>query len=82
LQNSSCIFSAFFLNIADLVKHFKEKYQDLTIRKIIGNKEKILQAIEDEADGKRANLKGAKHFKLKKALLNWLKNVRSHALIL
>jgi hypothetical protein len=63
--------------VSDLVSHFSNKYGDSTIRKIIGNKEKIEKAIDDGAGGKRKTLKGAKNSNLEEALLKWLKDVRS-----
>jgi hypothetical protein len=62
---------------ADLVKHFDNKYVYTTIDTILKNKENILQAIDGGADGKRANLKGAKNPELEEALLTWFKDVRS-----
>lgn len=61
----------------DLVKHFNNKYGESTIRTIIKNKDKILEAIDEGAGGKRARLKGAKHSDVEEALLKWLKDVRS-----
>jgi hypothetical protein len=63
--------------LVDLVKHFESKYVESTIRGILNNENKILQAIEDGVGGKRANLKGAKNPELEEALLKWLKDVRS-----
>jgi hypothetical protein len=62
---------------AQLVSHFNKKYDDSTIRKILKKKDKIQEAIDAGAGGKRANLKSAKHSELEEALLKWLKEVRS-----
>jgi hypothetical protein len=62
---------------AQLRSHFNNNYSESTIRTIIKDKDKILQAIDDGAGGKRAKLRGAKHPNLEEALLKWLKDVRS-----
>jgi hypothetical protein len=54
---------------ADLVKHFKDKYSYSTIDTILKNKDKILQAIENGAGGKRSIIIAVKHPKLEETLL-------------
>jgi hypothetical protein len=62
---------------SDLVSHFNNKYGESAIRNILNSKDKIQEAIDNGAGGKRATLKGAKNSNLDEALLKWLKDVRS-----
>lgn len=62
---------------SDLVDHFSNKYKESTIRTIIKDKDKIQEAIDEGAGGKRAKLRGGKHSNMEEALLKWLKDVRS-----
>lgn len=63
-----------------LVTHFNNKYKESAIRGIVKSRDKIQEAIDNGAGGKRATLKGAKHSNLDEALLKWLKDVRSETL--
>jgi len=63
--------------IPALAKNFNNRYPESTLKTILGSKDKIQQAIDDGASGKRSNLKSGKHPNLEEALLKWLKDVRS-----
>lgn len=53
------------------------KLSKANVQRILGGKDKTLAARDDGIGAKRAKLKGAKHGDLEKALLMWLKQVRS-----
>ncbi|VDO93043.1 unnamed protein product [Heligmosomoides polygyrus] len=64
-------------SIPEVAVHFNRKYPESTIRTILKDKEKILKAVEEGAESKRARIRAAKHSDLDEALLCWFKDVRS-----
>lgn len=47
-----------------------------TVREILQNREKILEAIEDGADSKRKRVYPAKHPTIERSLVTWTKQMR------
>ncbi|VDO62309.1 unnamed protein product [Heligmosomoides polygyrus] len=64
-------------SVPEVAVHFNRKYPESTIRTILKDKEKILKAVEEGAESKRARIRAAKHSVLDEALLRWFKDVRS-----
>ncbi|KAI1714865.1 tigger transposable element-derived protein 4 [Ditylenchus destructor] len=49
-----------------------------TLKSILSQKEKIIRAMDEGADGKRIRLKNGKHVDLEKVLLRWVRIVKRH----
>lgn len=65
---------------AELAKDFSKNGLSLTkgnVQRILNEETRIIEAIENGAGPKRANLKPAKHENLETAVLTWFKQVRS-----
>lgn len=65
---------------AGLANQFTSDKLTLTksnVQRILGSKQKILDAIDDGIEAKRARLTKAKHTDLEEAVLTWFRQVRS-----